>query len=67
VLEYLALGEFLVAVSMGLAALCAFVWGAATGAFTDVESVKHQVLEAEGAIEPFEHPRREDDGDPPHA
>jgi cbb3-type cytochrome oxidase maturation protein len=47
VLEYLALGEFLVAVSMGLAALCAFVWAAATGAFRDVESIKQQVLDAE--------------------
>lgn len=47
-LEYLALGEFLVAVSMGLAAVCAFVWATVTGAFGDVESVKHRVLEAEG-------------------
>ena len=46
-LEYLAFGEFLVAASMGLAAACAFVWGAVSGAFSDVESVKHRVLEAE--------------------
>jgi hypothetical protein len=48
VLEYLTLGEFLVAFLMSLAALCAFVWGAATGAFRGVESIKHQVLQVEG-------------------
>ncbi|HEY7365975.1 MAG TPA: hypothetical protein VIE37_17900 [Methylomirabilota bacterium] len=47
-LEYLTLGEFVVAMLMSLAALCAFVWGAATGAFRGVESIKHQVLEVEG-------------------
>jgi cbb3-type cytochrome oxidase maturation protein len=48
VIEYLTLGEFAVALLMSLAALCAFVWGAATGAFRDVEAVKHQVLRVEG-------------------
>lgn len=74
-LEYLALGEFLVAVSMGLAAVCAFVWGAVSGAFSDVESVKHRVLEAEGAVDPFDDLMRganevrpaESDGDRPRA
>jgi cbb3-type cytochrome oxidase maturation protein len=47
-LEYLTLGEFVVAVLMGLAALCAFVWGAASGAFENVEAIKDQVLRAEG-------------------
>ena len=47
-LEFLALGEMVVALLMGLAALCAFVWGAASGALRDVESAKHQVLRAEG-------------------
>ena len=47
-IEHLTLGEFVVALSMGLAALCAFLWGAATGAFRGVESIKHQVLRAEG-------------------
>ncbi len=47
-IEHLTLGEFVVAVSMSLAALCAFLWGAATGAFRGVESIKHQVLRAEG-------------------
>jgi cbb3-type cytochrome oxidase maturation protein len=47
VLEFLTLGELLVAVLMGLAALCAFVWGAASGALSDVEGARHQVLRAE--------------------
>ena len=47
-IEHLTLGEFVVALSMGLAALCAFLWGASTGAFRGVESIKHQVLRAEG-------------------
>jgi cbb3-type cytochrome oxidase maturation protein len=46
-LEYLTLGELTVALLMGLAALCAFVWGAASGALRDVEDAKHQVLRAE--------------------
>ena len=50
-LEYLTLGQFVVAVLMGLAALCAFLWGAASGAFTEVETVKHRVLEVEGATD----------------
>lgn len=45
--EYLTLGQFLVAVLMGLAAVCAFVWGAASGALRDVEAAKHQVLRGE--------------------
>ena len=48
VLEYLTLGEFAVAALMALAALSAFVWGVACGAFRDVEGVKQRVLEAEG-------------------
>lgn len=47
-LEYLTLGEFAVAVLMGLAALCAFVWGVASGAFQGGESIKYQVLRVEG-------------------
>lgn len=46
-LEFLTLGELIVALLMGLAALCAFVWGAVSGALGS-ESVKHQVLRAEG-------------------
>jgi len=48
VIEHLTLGAFVVALSMGLAALCAFLWGATTGAFRGGESIKHQVLRAEG-------------------
>ena len=44
-IEYLTLGQFVIAVLMGLAALCAFLWGAASGALSDVEAVKHRVLE----------------------
>jgi cbb3-type cytochrome oxidase maturation protein len=46
-LEYLTLGEFVVAALMAVAALCAFVWGMASGAFRDVEGVKHDVLRVE--------------------
>ena len=46
-LEYLTLGEFVVASLMAVAALCAFVWGVASGAFRDVEGVKHEVLRVE--------------------
>jgi len=47
-LHYLIAGQFLVATLMGLAALCLFLWAAASGLFRDVEPVKHQPLEAEG-------------------
>lgn len=46
-LEYLTLGEFVVAALMALAALSAFVWGITGGALSDVEGAKHRVLEAE--------------------
>jgi cbb3-type cytochrome oxidase maturation protein len=48
-LEYLTLGELIVALLMGLAALSAFVWAAASGAMRDVEAVKYRVLEVEEA------------------
>ena len=47
-LEYLTLGEFVVAALMAVAALCAFVWGVASGAFKNMEGVKHDVLKSEG-------------------
>jgi len=50
-IEHLTLGAFAVALLMSLAALCAFVWAAATGAFRGLERIKHQVLRAEGADE----------------
>ena len=46
-LEFLTLGEFAVATLMGLAALCAFVWGATSGALSDTEASRRQVLRAE--------------------
>ena len=46
-IEYLTAGEFVVATLMGLAALCAFVWGATSGALSDTEASRHQVLRAE--------------------
>ena len=46
-LEHLTLGEFVVALLMALAALSAFVWGAVSGAFRDIEAIKHQVLEVD--------------------
>ncbi len=53
-LEYLTFGEFVVASLMGLAALCAFVWAATSGAFRNVEAIKHQVLR----LEEEDHDRR---------
>src|SRR5881628_1972799 len=50
-IEHLTLGAFAVALLMSLAAVCAFVWGAATGAFRGLERIKHQVLRAEGVDE----------------
>jgi cbb3-type cytochrome oxidase maturation protein len=50
-IEFLTLGEFAVALLMGLGALCAFVWGVASGALRDVEAAKHQVLRAEEGAE----------------
>jgi cbb3-type cytochrome oxidase maturation protein len=50
-IEHLTLGAFTVAFLMSLAALCAFVWGATSGAFRGVEAAKHQVLRAEGMDE----------------
>jgi len=47
VLEYLMIGEFVVAFLMGLAALCALFWAVASGAFRNVEAIKHQVLRLE--------------------
>ncbi len=47
-LKFLIAGQFIVSVLMGLAALCLFVWAVASGLLTDVERVKHQVLQSEG-------------------
>jgi cbb3-type cytochrome oxidase maturation protein len=47
-LEYLVLGQFAVAILMGLAAVCVFLWAAAAGLLSDVERVRYQVLDVEG-------------------
>ena len=46
-LGYLVVGQFVVSVLMGLAAVCLFVWAAAAGLFRDVEEIKYQVLTTE--------------------
>ena len=53
-LEYLLIGEFVVALLMSLAALSAFLWAVASGAFRNVEAIKHEILrlEAEGDERP---------------
>jgi cbb3-type cytochrome oxidase maturation protein len=50
-IEHLTLGAFVVALLMSLAAVCAFVWGATSGAFRGGERIKHQVLHVEGVDE----------------
>jgi nitrogen fixation-related uncharacterized protein len=47
-LRYLVLGQFLVSMLMGLAALCLFIWAVTSGLLRNVESVKYQVLDSEG-------------------
>ena len=53
-LHHLLIGEFVVALLMGLAALCAFLWAVASGVFRNVEAIKHEVLrlETEGDEQP---------------
>jgi cbb3-type cytochrome oxidase maturation protein len=46
-LEFLTFYEFLVALLMGFAALCFFVWGIITGNFKNVEVIKYKVCEVE--------------------
>jgi hypothetical protein len=50
-LVFLVFGQFLVSLLVALAALCAFVWAAASGLLRDVEHVKYQVLDVERADE----------------
>jgi len=59
-LELLTLGQFTVALLMGLAALCAFFWAIASGALADVERTKYQVLRAEAPATS----ERSDSGEP---
>jgi hypothetical protein len=46
-LEIITLIEFIVAFLMGLAACCFLFWGILDGAFTNLEEIKHQILEIE--------------------
>ncbi len=48
-LESLTLYEFVVALLMAGAGVCAFVWAAATGAWRDGEAARRRVLDAEEA------------------
>ena len=42
-MEEMTIGQFLVALFMSLAGLCAFIWGVLSGQFNDVERVKFRV------------------------
>jgi len=64
-LEHLTLGAFAVAVRMGLAALSAFVWGAVSGAFRDVETIKYRVLQVEEESDEAPGPSRRPSTDDP--
>ena len=50
--------QFLIALCMGLGAVCIFIWAAMSGQFNDVEAVKHQILEVEHDDEPSTAIRR---------
>lgn len=39
--------QFLVALSMGSAAVCIFIWAVLSGLFTDVEQIKYRAFHAE--------------------
>lgn len=43
--------EFMVALSMGLGALCIFVWAVICGQMEDVEEIKYRVLDRENEDE----------------
>lgn len=43
----LTLVQFVVALFMGLGAVCVFIWGVLSGMFEDVEAVKYRAYRAE--------------------
>jgi cbb3-type cytochrome oxidase maturation protein len=43
----LTLIQFVVALCMGMGAVCLFVWGVLSGSFNDVEAIKHKAYRAE--------------------
>lgn len=46
-MEQLTLLQFLVALCMGLSALCVFIWAVLSGLFVDVEKIKYRAYRAE--------------------
>lgn len=46
-MEEMTAGQFLVALFMSLGGLCAFIWGALTGQFVDIEGTKFKAYCAE--------------------
>ena len=46
-MEELTLMQFVVALLMGLGAVCLFVWGVLSGSFNDVEDIKYKAYRAE--------------------
>jgi cbb3-type cytochrome oxidase maturation protein len=46
-MEELTLMQFVVALLMGLGAVCLFVWGVLSGSFNDVENIKYKAYRAE--------------------
>ncbi|HYU68024.1 MAG TPA: cbb3-type cytochrome oxidase assembly protein CcoS [Burkholderiales bacterium] len=43
----LTLIQFVVALLMGLGAVCLFIWGVLSGSFNDVENIKYKAYRAE--------------------
>jgi cbb3-type cytochrome oxidase maturation protein len=43
----LTLLQFVVALLMGLGAVCLFIWGVLSGSFNDVEDIKYKAYRAE--------------------
>lgn len=43
----LTFNQFLVALCMGLGAVCIFIWAVLSGLFTDVEAIKYRFYNAE--------------------
>jgi cbb3-type cytochrome oxidase maturation protein len=46
-MEELTLMQFVVALLMGLGAVCLFVWGVLSGSFNNVEDIKYKAYRAE--------------------
>ncbi len=46
-IEDIVIVEFIVALSMGLGALCVFIWAVMSGQMESVEEIKYRVIEME--------------------